>query len=396
MQESANVPQSSSPSDGFTTNGVWGISFQNEEAAVAEEDGQKYTGIVALMKKSGLISRMAYSIYLNDPGMSGDTQFFLTLLAIPALTRFSDAKTGSILFGGVDSDKFNAPLIGLPIVPQAGEQEVTRMNVEFTSLTLSAGGKISTVENNAVRSAILDSGTTGTILPTELATTFFKFFGAVNDPNVPYPLVACNLRTSDAQFVYQFGGNSGPKISIPVADLIDPPYPGLKFKDGSAACTISGVEGDNVPFLILGDTFMRSAYVVYDLESMQIALAQAKLNVTTSNVQEITGDSIPGVSTLVATIPMPSPTTTASEILGPQETAQPTLNLNFDGQLTENAGKASFTTGAQAASTGKSSGGGNSPKSGSARSIPGVSITYIFCGTVFTLSLAFGGSLLLR
>ncbi len=38
---------------------------------------------------------------------------------------------------------------------------------------------------------------------------------------------------------------------------------------------------------VLGDTFLRSAYVVYDLGNNQISLAATNFNATTSNVQEI-------------------------------------------------------------------------------------------------------------
>ncbi|KAL8946286.1 MAG: hypothetical protein Q9222_007295 [Ikaeria aurantiellina] len=365
----ANVP---ADTDGYATNGVWGISFDSSQAEVVEDDAQSYTGIVSLMKNEGLISRMAYSLWLNDP----------------------DAAAGSILFGGVDSDKFTAPLIGLPIVPQSGSSRVSAMNVEFTSLTLNANGRTQTVQDNVVRSAILDSGTTGTVFPSDLADTFLKFVGAVNDPNIPQPLVACSLANADAQFIYQFGGSSGPKISVPVADLIEPHIQGLQFRDGSDACVL-GVEGAEIDFLLLGDTFLRSAYVVYDLESRQIAMAQAKLNVTTSNVQEITGDSIPGVETVVSSIAMPSPTRTAAPILGPQQSAGQDPDPQFDGQLTENAARASFTVGPASTLSGQANSGSSSAAS-SAKRGPSLAFAYVGCGAVSLASMLFGGVYLLR
>ncbi|KAI4283425.1 MAG: hypothetical protein L6R35_005178 [Caloplaca aegaea] len=310
--------------DGFTTTGVWGISFDISQSEAIQDGDDSYTGILSLMKSEGFISRMAYSLWLNDP----------------------DAAEGSILFGGVDTDKFEPPLIGLPIVPLRRSAQASAMNVEFTSLTLNAGGRTSVIQDNVVRSAILDSGTTFTLLPNDLATTFLRFFGAIEDPNISQPLVACDLATSDAEVVYQFGGSSGPRISIPVADLIRPPIQGLQFQDGSDAC-ILGVSGADIDFMVLGDTFLRSAYVVYDLESRQIAMAQAKLNVSTSNVQEITGDSIPGVETVVASLPMPEPTSTPTAIFGPQSTDEGRPDPDFDGQLTVNPGQASFSPGPQ-------------------------------------------------
>lgn len=297
------------------------------------------------------------------------------------------------MFGGVDTDKFTAPLIGVPIVPENASSQVSAMNVEFTSLTLNSGGKTTVIQDNVVRSAILDSGTTITVLPNDLATKVLATFGAVVDPAIPEPLVSCSLANADAQFVYQFGGTSGPKITIPVADLVDPHIEGLQFKDGSDACTL-GVEGADIDFLLLGDTFLRSAYVVYDLESKQIALAQSKLNVTTSNIQEITGDSIPGVQTVVPSLALAAPTHTASAILGPQQTAVQTLNPNFDGHLTENAGTASFTGAAQSTASPKAESGSKS--AASSQKAPSMAVAYAVCGAISLTSILFGSLFLLR
>ena len=292
----------------------------------------------------------------------------------------------------MDSDKYTPPLIGLPIVPQTGEQQITHMNVEFTSLTVNADGRTSVLQDNVVRSAILDSGTTITLLPPDLAEIFLDFMGAVNDPNIPQALVACDLAGSDAEFVYQFGGSEGPTISVPVTDLVEPHIPGLQFRDGSDACLL-GVQAEPIDFLLLGDTFLRSAYVVYDLESRQIAMAQARLNVTTSNIEEITGDQIPGVETVVSSLDMPSPTRTASAILGPQQTVVPTLDPFFDGQLDENPGRASITNLPTGSS---SSGSGEDDSAASTQRAPSMAVAYTVCAAVSFASIAFGGLLFLR
>lgn len=268
------------------------------------------------------------------------------------------------------------------------------MNVEFTSLTFTAGCKTTALQENVVRSAILDSGTTGTILPNDLAKTFLEFFGAVTDSNINRPLVSCSLANADAQFVYQFGGNSGPKISIPVADLVNSHIAGLQFKDGSDAC-ILGVQGADIDFLLLGDTFLRSAYVVYDLEGKQIAMAQAKLNVTTTNVQEITGDSIPGVQTVVSSISMPSASRTAGAILGDQASGF-APNPRFDGTLSENAGKASFTVGPKSTAGCPSDGVKDIKSAASFQRPPSMAGAYMACAAISLVSVMFGGLFLLR
>jgi hypothetical protein len=54
-----------------------------------------------------------------------------------------------------------------------------------------------------------------------------------------------------------------------------------------------GFKGDG--FTLLGDTFLRSAYVVYDLANEQIALAQAKHDANESDVVEIKSGDLPDV-----------------------------------------------------------------------------------------------------
>jgi hypothetical protein len=49
---------------------------------------------------------------------------------------------------------------------------------------------------------------------------------------------------------------------------------------------------------VLGDTFLRSAYVVYDLANNQISLAATNFNATNSDIREIAAGSggVPGAS----------------------------------------------------------------------------------------------------
>jgi hypothetical protein len=51
---------------------------------------------------------------------------------------------------------------------------------------------------------------------------------------------------------------------------------------------------------VLGDTFLRSAYVVYDLSNNQISLAQTDFNSTTSSVKDIASGAggVPGAKTV--------------------------------------------------------------------------------------------------
>ena len=49
---------------------------------------------------------------------------------------------------------------------------------------------------------------------------------------------------------------------------------------------------------MLGDTFLRSAYVVYDLNQNTISLAQTNFNATGDNIMEISNTSIPDATSV--------------------------------------------------------------------------------------------------
>ena len=113
-------------------------------------------------------------------------------------------------------------------------------------------------------------------------------------------VIPCNYDTQGAQFMFTFGGSSGPSINVDLSEMItplvlldgsDPPT----FDDGSVACQF-GIEAADGRPLIFGDSFLRSAYVVYDLDKNQIGLAQTNFNATGSDIQEI-GISIPATTT---------------------------------------------------------------------------------------------------
>ena len=70
---------------------------------------------------------------------------------------------------------------------------------------------------------------------------------------------------------------------MPFSELALP----IQTSDGSTVCFF-GVQptSGELPFL-MGDTFFRSAYVVYDLDAKQVAIAQSAWDSTTTNIQEI-------------------------------------------------------------------------------------------------------------
>lgn len=151
----------------------------------------------------------------------------------------------------------------------------------------------------------LDSGTTISYLPLALVRNIWTYFGVFNDTaNSGVGLVDCTLATRSAGVTIDFrftstdsGGKQGPVIKVPFREFvldnimssssggdINLP-PNLGFEQACAFGLLDS--GSSLP--ILGQNFIRSAYVVHDLDHHKIGLAQANLNAS-SSVTSTNGD----------------------------------------------------------------------------------------------------------
>jgi Eukaryotic aspartyl protease len=183
------------------------------------------------------------------------------------------------------------------IQPDEMSGEITSMTVAWTSLNVTTGsaGTKRVTSSNFTSPALLDSGTTITVVPDDIYIALYEYFQAESDGQGD-AIVQCSLLDgSDGTLDFGFGGEGGPVVKVPFSELALPAIgtdgSWLTFQDGSLACVL-GLEPteDELP-VILGDTFLRSAYVVYDLTNQQISLAQTVFNATDSNIVEISSTS---------------------------------------------------------------------------------------------------------
>lgn len=295
--------------------GIMGIGYSAGESLVAQDPNAVYKNVIDELVDQGIINSRAYSLYLND----------------------LNADSGNILFGGVDTNKYSGDLIGLPVQKDAQSGDLTSFTVAFTGLSVmdSSGHKQLTRDNIAVP-AILDSGTTNTYFPDDLANAVLQGVGVTTDDTFGN-VVKCSVGNEEATFVFSFGGNGGPAINVSLSQFVTPLLTTdgstPTFNDGSKACSF-GIYGAGNDPILFGDTFLRSAYVVYDLDKNQIALAQAKFGVSDPKIEEFTaGGSIPGVNTVASQVQVTQThsgplqtqqatgTATASKVGGTQRTA---------------------------------------------------------------------------
>ncbi|KAF5008392.1 hypothetical protein FDECE_5330 [Fusarium decemcellulare] len=240
--------------------GVLGIGYPSNEAQVGQFGKKPYDNLPAKLAADGLIASNAYSLWLDD----------------------LESAAGTILFGGVDRKQYTGDLITLPIEKIGGE--FVQFYVTLTGLSVGS----STLDDDLALGVILDSGSTLTYLPSTLAEAIFDLVGADYQEGDNIAYVPCDLADDTGNFTFRFSDPA--EITVPLSEMVldvtDITGRQLSFDNGEPACMF-GIAPSPSSTSILGDTFMRSAYVVFDLENNEVSLAQSNFNATGSDIVEI-------------------------------------------------------------------------------------------------------------
>jgi Eukaryotic aspartyl protease len=167
---------------------------------------------------------------------------------------------------------------------------IRSLHVSLSSLAVEKNGisqNITTFRGNP--SVLLDSGASLSYLPSDMVSQVLQALGSTSstDPLSDDDLtVDCEVGSKDISLEFGFGDVNGPVIQVPIRSLVATPDDTPTIDGGSNQCLLLlaiGFDGDYV----LGDSFLRSAYVVFDLDNNKVSLAQTRYNVTTSNIVEI-------------------------------------------------------------------------------------------------------------
>lgn len=249
-----------------STEGILGIGYPINEVAVAYNGGNPYPNVPWHLVQEGVIGVNAYSLWLND----------------------LSASTGSILFGGINTAKFHGELQTLPIIAEQG----TYAEFIIALTSVGANGEKDNIAQNIAVPVLLDSGSSLMYLPDDIAYTIFDSVNADYQQDQGAAFVDCGLRYGSGTIDFTF---SGPTISVTLDELVI--VAGVDRGEPVCILGIAPAEGSTP---VLGDTFLRSAYVVYDLQHNEISLAPTNFNATgTDNILEITNGSNPVPSATV-------------------------------------------------------------------------------------------------
>ena len=317
-------------------------------------------GFLDSLVSQGVIDKKLFSLYLNHASSS----------------------TGSVLFGGVDYAKINGSLTTVPMLKSSVGYQITLSGVDLV-----VGDKLYQLSGHS-KPALLVTTSPFSTVPGEVYRNIGRSLKGATKRSSMYE-IDCPADDS-VKIRFDFLGAT---IEVPLTDLVVPSKQGNR-------CLLGLLPGNKA---ILGENFLRSAYVVFDVEDSKISLGQAKYTNDTS------------VSTISSGIP--SATSAATTAKGRSSAADATAvisyatgaksfnsadaafasvleNNAYDGSAKPSGSAAATATKSQGAkSSGTASGGSGSDGSGSSSSSKGDAAPSIM--SVSLVSSAFAGLLLI-
>jgi hypothetical protein len=308
------------------TLGVMGISYKNSEIAVLNGKDISYPNLPSALANARLTNANAFSRWLND--LRGS--FLPLYFTLTFINYSSEASTGSILFGGIDTTKYIGDLTSVEILPDSSGN-ISSFRVAFTSLSItSSSGTDQILSDGYALPVVLDSGTTNIILPNDIAQAVFNELDAYYDKDLGWWVVPCSLRKGSGSLNFGFG-HLGPTINVPFSEITIPTYSNNdteNYSNGAQKCLLL-IEATAGDLFLFGDSFLRNTYAVYDMDNNRIALAQAQYNITESNIVPFAskGAAIPGATS--------APDNPGIQLLSP--TAVETLTIQTTGLLATSA-----------------------------------------------------------
>lgn len=232
-----------------------------------EKAAKEYPNVPKSLFDNGDISSYTYSLFLNS----------------------LQASEGSVLFAGVDKSKYSGPLQTIPLITDI------RFKVTLSGINIkSESSDVSTSALNVPATVVLDSGTTLSYLPSSTYNTILKTWKV--DKDSYYGTVIPEDRLNELRDSYLEYNFQGATIKVAASQLFRPLDE--KYPNGQKAYRLMlGNHGESTTGLLLGDSFLRSAYVVYDLANLEISLAQADFSGKPAEIEEIeAGKKVPGAT----------------------------------------------------------------------------------------------------
>ncbi|CDK25849.1 unnamed protein product [Kuraishia capsulata CBS 1993] len=247
--------------------GIFGVGLADlEQTLDSLTSPYNYLNLPAKMKANGLIKKNLYSLFLNNVS----------------------APHGSILFGGIDHSKYTGTL---ETVSLTGHNSTTVKSFLIEFAGVSFGKK--TLAHGAYY-GLLDSGTTLLYVPGDILESMAAQIDSKWSDYFGYYVTGCNIPDPDDGYDFHIGGIT---IKVPFNQLLvtmsDDPSE-YEYK-GDQLCALAMAEASSDDVFTFGDFWLSSAYVVFDLDDLEVQIAQAKYSTSaqdTSVLQSKTKSSV--------------------------------------------------------------------------------------------------------
>ncbi|KAK4119032.1 acid protease [Parathielavia appendiculata] len=318
----------------YETLTIGSATIEKQQIGIALESHMIPLGILGMSPPLRGVNDYPYVLdTMVDQGLIQSRAFSVDLRGV-------DNPNGALIFGGIDTGKYIGDLAKLPMLDREDTPlGADRYYVTMTGVGLTLpDGTVTQSEEIAVP-VFLDTGSTFTRLPTPIYQAFAASFASAQyDPESGYYFVDCEVTELEgASIDFYFGSKT---IRVALNDFI---------WQVQGYCILGVLPDDEEP--ILGDTFLRAAYVVFDQDNRNIHIAQAA-NCGTNLVAIGSGeDAVPSSTGDCTELPTP---TAAADSLDVTATRAPTNTFTGTARPTINQGPGPAAS--------KGTGGGTAPQ----------------------------------
>lgn len=181
--------------------------------------------------------------------------------------RHIGSDRGAVVFGGIDTKKYSGFLEKRPIIPAAQSPDGrTRywVYLDGISVTKDDGSETEIFDKPNGQAVFLDTGYTVSALPSVHFQKILKAFpSAKHDTEGQYTVDCSIVKSVKGSVNYKFGKTV---IKVPYADFV-------WQQPENNVCVLGVIEDDAEP--VLGDTFLRAAYAVFDWDNEEIHLGKS-------------------------------------------------------------------------------------------------------------------------
>ncbi|KAK6001432.1 hypothetical protein QM012_002763 [Aureobasidium pullulans] len=241
--------------------GLLGLGYSVNEGS-ALNNGTQYPNFIETLVTAGEIASRLYSIYLSNIG-----------------------QYGSIIFGGVDTEKFQGNLVTLNCFPLGNNVRDFRLSMPSVTIVDANGTTTQIVSKNNTQYGFFDSGSTSWYVAEAVFTRIIEMTGFVYSPDLGLAIRTCADVSNTTAFDFQFAGWRGVNstrapLRVFLSQMVTPlvSVAGVPYTDpsGKQYCALAVSPSTSNYNNVWGDSIMRAGYFVYDLDNGQVSVGQAR------------------------------------------------------------------------------------------------------------------------